>query len=415
MPRFTYSARSRTGEKVDGTVEANDRRLALIEIERLGHVPVSVTEAGSGNTAKPAKEKKRLKLEVRRHATPKMKRREMLVFTREVADLLASGMTLGNALNTLSRRKTRKGQDEIVEKLRDDIVQGTSLSDALGQFAGTFQPLYLSMVRAGEASGTLPEVLKRLVQHYERVLEAREKVLMALIYPCIVLSVGVVTMLFCMVYVVPRFSAIFEELNSTLPLSTQLLIGMSHVLLDYGLIILAVLVIAGVLFGRALRTENGLRWWHRVQLKVPVVQRIVTANAYAHFARTLGALLANGVPVLKALSIVEDTVGNVVIAKEVRDARDRVTDGATISKPLAEGKIFPPLLTDMLAIGEETGDMSGSLEHIANRYDDELDRNVKIFTTVLEPILILAMAVMVGFIAISMLMAVFDLTSGLNV
>jgi len=174
-------------------------------------------------------------------------------------------------------------------------------------------------------------------------------------------------------------------------------------------------VALGIFLSRWLKTEAGRRQWHRLQLRLPVVKHIVNANAFAHFARTLGALLANGVPVLQALTIVEDTVGNVVIAEEISSARDRVTDGATISGPLAEGKVFPALLTDMLAVGEESGDMSGALAHIANRYDNELDRSVKIFTTVLEPVLILLMAVLVGFVAISMLLAVFDLTSGLNV
>jgi type II secretory pathway component PulF len=152
-----------------------------------------------------------------------------------------------------------------------------------------------------------------------------------------------------------------------------------------------------------------------MQLRLPLMRLIVRANAFAHFSRTLGALLVNGVPVLEALSIVEDTVGNRVIAEEIHEARDRVTDGSSISGPLAAGNIFPPLLTDMLAVGEESGDMSGALRHIAKRYDDELDRTVKILTTVLEPILMLVMALLVGFVAISILLAVFDLTSGLNV
>ena len=166
---------------------------------------------------------------------------------------------------------------------------------------------------------------------------------------------------------------------------------------------------------RAIKTPNGRRVWHRIQLRAPLVRHIVTANAFSQFARTLGALLQNGVPVLQALDIVEDTVGNVVIAEAVHDARNRVTDGASISGPLAAGKVFPPLLTDMLAVGEESGDMSSALMHISKRYEEELDRSVKIFTTVLEPILMLLMAIMVGFVAISMLLAVFDLTSGLNV
>jgi type II secretory pathway component PulF len=271
------------------------------------------------------------------------------------------------------------------------------------------------MVRAGEASGQLSEALERLNRHYERVLEAREKVVMAMTYPAIVLTVGAVTMVFTMMFVVPRFSTIFAELGSTLPLPTLILIRSSEFLLKWGWL-LALLIALGIwLFRRWIRTPPGERQWHRFQLRLPLVRNIITANAYAQFARTLGALLQNGVPVLQALSIVENTIGNVIIAGEIHEARDRVTDGSTISGPLAAGKIFPPLLTDMLAVGEQTGDMSGALSHIAKRYDDELDRNVKMFTTVLEPMMIVLMAVMVGFVAVSMLLAVFDLTSGLNI
>ena len=417
MPQFKYIARSRTGEKIEGSVEAQDRRAAMLQIERLGQVPVSVSEGGvlAPSPAAVKAKKKRFHFERRSSRGPRMNLREILLLTRELSDLLGSGMTLGNALHTLSKRKTNPSQDQIVTALRDEIVQGTSMSDALAKWTGTFSTLYISMVRAGEASGQLAEVLERLCRHYERVQEARDKVLMALIYPGIILSMGAVTMIFSMIFVVPRFSAIFAELGSTLPLPTLILIRMSHIMIKYGWAILIGIAVIVVLIRRALRTPGGQRWWHRTQLHLPLIKKIVTSNAFAHFARTLGTLLANGVQVLQALSIVEDTVGNVIIAEEIREARSRVTDGATISRPLAQGKIFPPLLTDMLAVGEESGDMSGALMHIAKRYDDDLDRSVKIFTTVLEPIMILLMAILVGFVAISMLLAVFDLTSGLKV
>jgi type II secretory pathway component PulF len=238
---------------------------------------------------------------------------------------------------------------------------------------------------------------------------------MALTYPGIVLTIGLGTMAFTMIFVVPRFSKIFKELGSTLPLPTQMLIGLSSFLLHYGWAVVIAIGFAYVALKKYIQTPQGLRQWHAAQLKIPFVKDIITANAYSQFSRTLGALMTNGVPVLQALTIVENTVGNVVIASEIREARDRVTDGSSISGPLAQGKVFPPLLTDMLAVGEETGDMTAALGHITRRYDNELDRSVKIFTTVLEPIMIVLMAGLVGFVAISMLMAVFDLTSGLNV
>lgn len=416
MPRFQYIARSRTGEKIEGVIEAPDRRAALVQIERAGRVPVTVTEASAAPpTAGPTLRRGFFHLERHSKRPPRMKPKEVLLFTRELSDLLASGMTLGDALHTLSRRKTGKSQDQLVADLRDEIIQGSSLSNAVAKRPETFSPLYVSMVRAGEASGQLAEVLERLGAHYDRVQEAREKVLMALIYPAIVLSMGIVTLIFSMVFVVPRFTAIFRELGSTLPLPTRILIRISDGLLQYGWLILAGLLVLIAAIRRVLRTARGKRIWHRIQLRLPIMRLIVTSNAYAHFARTLASLLDNGVQVLQALRIVEDTVGNVVLAEEIRQARERVTDGATISGPLAAGKVFPPLLTDMLAVGEQSGDMSGALSHIAKRYDEELSRAVKILTTVLEPILMLVMAVLVGFVAVSMLLAVFELTTGLEV
>lgn len=422
MPLFSYMAKSQSGERTSGTLDATDRRAALLQLERRGLVPISLREGGAAEP--PSKKAPSSKSSPRKSGSsftwpgrrgPRMKMREVLLLTRELSDLLASGMTLGNALNTLAQRETGKAQDVIIAQLRDEIVQGESLSDALAKRPETFSTLFVSMVRAGEASGDLAGVLERLCRHYERVQEAREKVLMALSYPTIVIVVGVLTIFFVMIFVVPRFSQIFAELGSTLPLPTQILIQFSTVLVHYGWL-LALAVVALFWAGRHyLRQPEGRRRWHEAQLRLPVIRGIVSAGAYAQFAQTLGALLQNGVPVLHALSIVENTMGNSVIAGEIRNARNRVTDGTTISAPLAAGRIFPVLLTDMLAVGEETGDMTGALTHIAHRYEHELDRSVKLLTTIIEPVLILAIAVLVGFVAISMLLAVFDLTSGLNV
>lgn len=414
MPAFLYTARSRSGERLEGTIEANDRRSALAKIERMGHVPVSVKESSAGKAEKKSSGKKGLTFEWHRNRKARMSMREVLFFSRELSDLLSSGMTLGKGLHTLASRDTGGPRDQILAEIRDEIIQGSSLSEALSKYPETFSSLFISLIRAGEASGNLAESLENICHHYERVQDAQEKVMTALTYPSIVLIFGLVTIIFSMIFVVPRFTSIFAELGSSLPLPTRMLIGASDFLIHYGVIVLALLVVGGFFWKRWLKTPPGLLWWHGFLLRFPVVKQIVTANAYGHFARTLGALLRNGVPVLQSLGIVENTVGNVVIAKEIHEARKRVTDGATISGPLSEGGVFPRLLTDMLAVGEETGDMSGALGHISRRYDSELDRSVKVLTTVLEPVLILFIALMVGFVAISMLLAVFDLTSGLG-
>jgi type II secretory pathway component PulF len=270
------------------------------------------------------------------------------------------------------------------------------------------------MIQAGEASGTLTDVLQRLVSHFERISEVKEKVTMALVYPAIVLLMGLGTLVFSMVFVVPRFAIIFSELGNQLPLPTRILINFSLVCKRYGLILIALLGIVVVLLRQYLASPKGRLWWHRTQLKLPLIKGIVQASAFSQFARTLSTLLTNGVPVLQSLAIVERIMGNAVLAQEIHNARERVTDGTSISRPLASGGVFPPMITDMLAVGEQTGDVSGSLVHIANRYERELDRSIKLFTTLLEPIMIVVIAGLVGFVAISMLMAVFEMTSGLG-
>ena len=414
---FNYIAKDKAGQRVEGNVEANDRLTALRQVEKKGYIPVSLTSGNSPNSPKASKSAipATKKLNFSFSKTPRMKPREILIFSTELSDLLASGMNLGQALSTLANRKTGTASDDIIKDLRDQILQGTTLSDSMAKHPKSFPTLYISMVKVGEASGALAEIMLRLVEHYERIQDLKEKVIMALVYPAIVLVMGFVTMVFSMVFVIPKFSAIFLEMGSTLPLPTRMLIGLSQGMLKYGWLVLGLFIFGSFLLNRYLHTPEGKQRWHRIQLKAPFIKGIVASSTYANFARTLSTLLSNGVPALQALTIVEKTVDNVVIAAEIRNARDRVTDGTTISGPLAAGKVFPPLMTDMLAIGEQTGDMASALKHIAHRYENELNRNVKLFTTALEPILIVVVALLVGFIAVSIVMAVFNITSGLGV
>ena len=414
MAHFKYIGRTRQGERVESVIEANDRNAAARQIEALGHIPVSIVE-----TTKTVKQDtsggKRFKFELGFQRKAKMKLQDLLLFSRELSDLVASGMTIGRALHTLSARKDDSAVTRITKTLRDEIVQGTSLSDALELFPDTFSSLYVNLVRSGEASGHLPEALENVCVHYERVQEARNKVIGALIYPAIVMSIGGLAVIGLMIGIVPRFEMTFNDLGATLPGPTLMLMKASKFVTRYGFILLGVISALIVAFNRWIKTDQGKTIWHRFQLRIPIMGSVISTNAFAHFSRTFGTLLKNGVSVLPAMGIVEKTIQNVIIAREVGKARDRVTDGATISKPLAQGKIFPPLLIDMLAVGEETGDMAGALSHITRRYDSELDRMVKTCTTVLEPLLILLVALFVGGIAICLLLPVMTLTDSLHI
>ncbi|MEI8242400.1 MAG: type II secretion system F family protein [bacterium] len=416
MPNFNYKARAKDGRRIEGQVDAVDRRAAMLVVERMGHTPLAVTEVGGAKAAAVAAAAGGRKTWWRMEERDRMKAREVSLFTAELSDLLAAGMTLGSALNCLAGHgggitpTARTAGD-----LRDRIVRGEALSDAVAAHPRSFPELYANMIRAGEASGALPDVLSRLVVHYERILDMRERIVMALTYPVIVLSLGVITVIIAMVKIVPQFKKVFDGMHMALPLPTRILLGVSHFITYYGIFLLIGLVLGAILFLRYIKTPPGRRWWDGFKLRVPLVKGIIATGVYANFARTLQTLLANGVPVLQAMRITEQTVGNAVISEELRRARERVTDGTTISGPLAAGKVFPSMMTDMMSIGEQTGDMAGALEHVGRRYENELDRNIKIFTTALEPILIVLVALVVGFVAISILTAVFKATSGLGI
>ena len=414
MAHFKYIGRSKKGERVEGVIEASDRAGAVRQIETMGQIPVSITEttktvnqdSGSG---------KRFKFELGFQRKSKMKMQELLLFSRELSDLVASGMTIGRALHTLSARKDESAVGRIVETLRDEIIQGTSLSDALELYPETFSTLYVNLVRAGEASGNLPTSLEHICVHYERVQEARGKVMAALSYPMIVMFVGGLAVIGLMVFIVPKFASTFDDMGATLPAPTLALMAISNFITHYGLVLIGLIIAGVILFKKWIKQEKGKKTWHKTVLRIPIAGAIITTNAYAHFARTLGTLLHNGVSVLPALGIVQKTINNVVISEEIGKARERVTDGSSLSGPLAQGKIFPRLLIDMLAVGEETGDLAGSLKHITRRYDSELDRLVQTCTTVLEPLLIVFVAIIIGGIAVALLLPVLTLTDSLHV
>jgi type II secretory pathway component PulF len=404
---------TKDGRKVEGAVEAADRRAAQAAVEKLGHTPLAVVEVKGKKGAK-AKGSPVWKLRLG-HGAVRMKATEVLLFTSELSDLLEAGMTLGAALNCLANQgEEDSAQSKIAGDLRDRIVRGEQLSDAVTAHPATFPPIFGNMIRAGEASGAMIEVLRRLVEHYERNENMRSKITSALTYPAVVLVFGIFTVVFAMVKVIPQFSAMFKSMGSALPLPTKILLGMSTFLIKYG--ILVGLAVAGgiVLFTRYIKTGPGRFWLDGLKLKAPLIKGIVANGAYSALAYTMKTLLANGVNVLQALKIAEDTCGNARIATALRTARQRVTDGTTISGPLATSKVFPRMMTDMLAVGEQSGDMPSALGHIGRRYENEMDRNIKIFTNALEPILIVLIGGVVGFVAVGILMAVLKATAALN-
>lgn len=416
MPDFDYHARNQAGEAQTGRLSAPDRRDAVRNLQSRGLTPVRVEEAAVPDT--PKKTGKRAPSTQTAYRIPKggikLPTRVVLQFSIDLHDLLNAGLTLGGAVQKLARQTGNAPRTALLKEVHEDIVQGKSLSDALAKHPKSFPEFYVSLVRAGEASGQLQNALENAVRHYERTTETRDQVKNAMTYPVIVLFFGVVVVLYLLWKVVPKFAEIFDSINQVLPLPTRILIGLSEGMLVYGPLVAGTLILAAVLFSRWKQTPAGRLAWHGFLLKLPVFSKLVRSAAYANFARTLSNLLVNGVPVLHSLDIVKSTTNNAVLEQEIAKLKDRVTDGSSLSRPLSESGVFPDLFIDMLSVGEEAGEVPRALSRIAERYDGELTRDVKRMTTLIEPVLMFFMAAAIGFIAISMLLPVFTLSQGLR-
>jgi type IV pilus assembly protein PilC len=423
MARFSYKARRRSGELVQGVVEVADRSAAMAQIERLGLFPVTIevtktaakaergerrTPAGSG--ALPAG----LREFLQRKRRPKLS--ELATFTQQLANLLQSGMPLTVALNSMTHLDSKGISSEVSRQLRQDVMEGKSLSDAMARQPIIFSDMFVSMVRAGEQSGALVEVLRRVATHYERFAEVQAKFVSALIYPAIVACVGIVIIIFFMSVMLPRFLSIFKDIKVPLPPSTQLLMNVSN-FFGRGTTWLALglsAVIVGILFVRFKSTESGIRRLDRWKMDAPVLGKVVRLNLFAQFARTLSTLLHNGVPVLTALKITEEVIPNQVVKDAIARTREDVTDGKTLAQPLARSKIFPQLMIDLVKIGEETGDVPGALQSVADTYENELTIALRVMTNLIEPVLIIVMAIAVGGLLFSILSAMFAITANIG-
>ncbi len=424
MPQFSYKARRRSGEVVQGVLDVADRATALTQLERLGLFPVAVQAAGAAaDTRKPGKPgsetglgrewmPRALQGALQRKRKPKLQ--ELGTFTNQLANLIKSGMPLTVALNSMTHLETKGIPSDVSRQLRQDVMEGKSLSDAMARQPRVFTELFVNMVRAGEQSGALVDVLRRLGSHYERFAEVQSKFISALIYPAIVCMVGIGVIVFFMAVMLPKFLTIFQGMDDRLPASTRIVISVSDFFSAYWWLLILLFVAGWVILNRFKATEGGRRTIDRWKLGAPVFGKVVRLNLFGQFCRTLATLLSNGVPVLTALKITESVMPNVVLKDAIAKTREAVTDGKTIAQPLARSKVFPQLMIDLIRIGEDTGDVPGSLENLASTYENELSLQLRVLTNLIEPAMIIAMAVGVGFLLFSVVSAMFSITQNLN-
>ncbi len=419
MPQFNYQARRRSGELVEGLLDVADRAVALSHIEKLGLFPVKVEAAKGGAKAGPkaggagASLPGGLRLFARRRRKPKLQ--EMATFTQQLANLLRAGMPLTMALNSMCSLTSKGIPSEVPKMLRQDVTEGRSLSDAMAKQSDVFPPIVVNMVRAGEQSGALEEVLRRQAAHFERFAEVQSKFKSAMIYPLVVCFVGFALVIFFMTAMLPKFMTLFESLQGVeLPATTRFLISASHFLTRWWWLFPIVGTLLLILFRRYHASSEGRHTIDRFLLRLPIFGGVIRLNLFGQFARTLGTLLHNGVPVLQALRITEQIVPNVVVAEAIAKTREGVTDGKTLAQPLAKSGLFPQLMIDLLRIGEETGDIPGALENVAETYERELTLALRAMTNLIEPAMIVGIAIVVGFLLLSVMSAMFAITQNLQ-
>jgi type IV pilus assembly protein PilC len=399
MPVWTYSARTVGGDIRRSEIDLPSKDHVIAYLRRQKLIPVSVRE-------KP----KDISLAQRK----KVKAREIVIFTRQFATMINAGLPLVQALDILARQTENAVLKKAVQDTLYDVEAGNTLADALSQHPKIFSQLYVNMVSAGESGGLLDTILLRLATFLEKSEQLARKVKGAMVYPAVVLGVAVIAIAILLLFVIPTFESVFASFNQTLPLPTRMVIGMSTILQSYWWAMGVGIVIAVLIFRRWVGTATGRLRFDRFMLRVPVLGPLVRKAAIARFTRTLGTMLSSGVTILDGLEITARTAGNRVIHDAVMESRTAIAGGKSIAEPLRETDVFPPMVTQMIHVGEETGDLDGMLSKIADFYDDEVDVAVENLLKVLEPALIVILGTVVGGMIVAMYLPIFGLVNAIQ-
>lgn len=400
MPKFFYKARKGPQKLEQGTIEAQTETAAISKLTRMGYFPISVSlEAqATKEKAKGASFFKRIP------------HRDLTTFTRQLSNLLESGLTLYRALTVLHRQTESKRLKIVIQDIANLVKEGKSLSESLKRYPGAFNNMYVSVVRAGEVSGALEKVLRRLADFGEKQQDLLAKVRAAMAYPILMATVGTATIIVLFVFVIPKLVELFQDLGQVLPLPTRILIAISDFFLNFWWLILAIGLFVFFAIRRNLFTAKGKLSLHHFKLGLPVLGKFFKRVQIANFSRTLGMLLANGVPILQAMDSVSQTIENEVLKQEVKRIAKEIREGSTLARGITRSKYFPVLVANMTAIGEEGGALDGALLKVAEAYEKETDQSIKLLTSLIEPVMILVMGSIVGFIVISMLLPIFQIS-----
>lgn len=412
MPKFRYTAYDLSNQEKSGVVEALNQDLAIAQVRSMGLQPFNVKEEAQKTDKKEGAKKGQLGggLTAGKKAPMVLGKvinaKGLTIFTRQMATLIQAGLPLLRALEVLERQEKNPAFKFTIGALADNIRSGNTLSDGLAHHPKIFDRLFVNMVKAGEAGGVLDTVLGRLAKFMEKAEKIKSRVKSAMVYPVIVLCVAILIVSALMIFVVPKFEQIFKELlkGEPLPVVTQILLVVSNFIKGHFIIAFLMLVLGFIAFVLFKKTEFGQKFLDRFYLFVPIFGDLVRKNAIARFSRTLGTLLQSGVPILDALRITRETIGNSVVMSAIDVVHDRVKEGEGVAGPLERTKVFPSMVTSMIDVGEETGELPEMLNRVADTYEEEVDNTVGAVTSIIEPIMIVGLALVVGFIVIALFM-----------
>ncbi len=400
MESYAYEATTREGAVMKGTIQAVNERLAIDQLQSMGYFPLKVSKEGK---------EKAFDINFLRFIRSRITGKDIMTFTYQLGVLLDAGFTLDKALSVLSDLTEKKALKDLIKEILSNIRSGKSFSEALSKFPSVFPLFYANMVKAGETGGFLEETISRIAVYLENSQALKEDIRSALIYPSVISIVGGAAVVVLLTFVVPKFTMIFSDMGKALPLPTIILLAVSNGLRQYWWVIL--LFVLGVFFYLRyyLKSEGGRRWWDNIKFRLPLFGKLYREAAVANFARTFATLLKSGVPILNALQVVKGTLRSERLSEIISSVREGVKKGKGISEPMKNSDIFPPIAIHMVTVGEETGRLDEMLFKIAERFDLEVRTTVKRLLSLLEPLLILSMGIIVGFIVVAMLMAIFSI------
>ncbi|MBI5575130.1 MAG: type II secretion system F family protein [Deltaproteobacteria bacterium] len=397
MPKFVWEGKTKAGRTLTGEIEAPNEAFVLAQLRRQQVVPVKVKPKGADL----------------RFRMPgfggKVTQRELAIFTRQFATMIDAGLPLVQCLDILGMQQENQTFKKIIMKAKEDVESGSTFADALAKHPKTFDELFINLVQAGEVGGILDTILSRLAAHIEKALRLAKKIKGAMVYPATIVAVAVVVTVVLLVYVIPIFGKMFQDFGQALPAPTQMVLAMSEATRKYFFVAVIFVALAVVALRWYRNTENGRRNIDRLFLRLPIVGPLLRKIAVARFARTLGTMVSSGVPILESMDIVAKSAGNRIIEEAILKARMSISEGKTIAEPLADSKVFPAMVTQMVSVGEATGALDTMLNKIAEFYDEEVDMAVDALTSLLEPLLMVFLGVVIGGLVVAMYLPIFKL------